>query len=192
MPTAAHRSNPFLAGINDEAFTLYGNPATAFDTLQTLHAQVLRVFAVTLLSALAAGSLGSLVALWREKTFQTLALTVLCLLFWPGACEAVRWMFSDGSWQAGSGAVFALTSNALRPAGWTSADAAGLPILPGSFVSSSIPDCPVAAGPEGAARPKASRNLTYWIIGSTTNAPQANIGGGTNRDASHDCCSSSD
>jgi hypothetical protein len=38
---------------------------------------------------------------------------------------------SDGSWQAGSGAVFDLTSNALRPAGWTSADAAGLPIFPG-------------------------------------------------------------
>ena len=38
---------------------------------------------------------------------------------------------SDGTWKAGSGAVFDLTSNALRPAGWTSADAAGLPILPG-------------------------------------------------------------
>lgn len=37
----------------------------------------------------------------------------------------------DGSWRAGSGAIFDLTSNALRPAGWTSADAAGLPILPG-------------------------------------------------------------
>ena len=37
----------------------------------------------------------------------------------------------DGSWQAGSGAVFNLRSNALRPRGWTSADAAGLPILPG-------------------------------------------------------------
>ena len=34
-------------------------------------------------------------------------------------------------WTAGSGAVFDLRSNALRPAGWTSADAAGLPILPG-------------------------------------------------------------
>ncbi|HUA42639.1 MAG TPA: hypothetical protein VMA32_13780 [Streptosporangiaceae bacterium] len=32
---------------------------------------------------------------------------------------------------AGSGAMWHLTSNALRPAGWTSADAAGLPILPG-------------------------------------------------------------
>jgi hypothetical protein len=34
-------------------------------------------------------------------------------------------------WTAGSGAVFNLRSNHLRPAGWTSADAAGLPILPG-------------------------------------------------------------
>jgi hypothetical protein len=34
-------------------------------------------------------------------------------------------------WDAGSGAVFDLRSNRLRPAGWTSADAAGLPILPG-------------------------------------------------------------
>jgi hypothetical protein len=35
------------------------------------------------------------------------------------------------NWTAGSGAVFNLHSNALRPAGWTSADAAGLAILPG-------------------------------------------------------------
>ena len=37
---------------------------------------------------------------------------------------------ADG-WHAGSGAVWDLRSNALRPDGWTSADAAGLPILPG-------------------------------------------------------------
>jgi hypothetical protein len=36
-----------------------------------------------------------------------------------------------GSWAAGSGATWDMRSNALRPAGWTSADAAGLPILPG-------------------------------------------------------------
>jgi hypothetical protein len=35
------------------------------------------------------------------------------------------------SWQAGSGAIFYLNSNALRPASWTSADAAGLPVFPG-------------------------------------------------------------
>ena len=38
---------------------------------------------------------------------------------------------SDGSWNAGGGAIFDLHSNRLRPDGWGSADAAGLPILPG-------------------------------------------------------------
>jgi hypothetical protein len=38
---------------------------------------------------------------------------------------------SPTSWTAGSGAIFDLKSNALRPDTWTSADAAGLPILPG-------------------------------------------------------------
>jgi len=38
---------------------------------------------------------------------------------------------SDGSWEAGSGAIFELDSNALRPTYWTSADAAGLPVFPG-------------------------------------------------------------
>jgi chitodextrinase len=37
----------------------------------------------------------------------------------------------NGSWSAGSGAVFHLLSNNLRPSGWTSSDAAGLPVLPG-------------------------------------------------------------
>jgi hypothetical protein len=41
------------------------------------------------------------------------------------------WPQPDGSWEAGSGAIFDLKANALRPASWTSADAAGLPILPG-------------------------------------------------------------
>ncbi len=38
---------------------------------------------------------------------------------------------TGAGWTAGSGAIFDLRSNRLRPAGWTSADAAGLPILPG-------------------------------------------------------------
>jgi hypothetical protein len=38
---------------------------------------------------------------------------------------------AGGEWKAGSGAIWNLGSNALRPAGWTSADAAGLPIFPG-------------------------------------------------------------
>jgi hypothetical protein len=40
-----------------------------------------------------------------------------------------RW--NGGDPRAGSGAIFDLSSNALRPPGWTSADAAGLPIFPG-------------------------------------------------------------
>jgi hypothetical protein len=38
---------------------------------------------------------------------------------------------TGGAWFAGSGAIFPLNSNQLRPSGWTSADAAGLPIFPG-------------------------------------------------------------
>jgi hypothetical protein len=39
--------------------------------------------------------------------------------------------FINPGWSCGSGAKFDLGSNALRPDGWTSADAAGLPVLPG-------------------------------------------------------------
>jgi hypothetical protein len=41
------------------------------------------------------------------------------------------WRNGAGGWQSGSGAIFDLTSNELRPDCWTSADAAGLPIFPG-------------------------------------------------------------
>ena len=42
---------------------------------------------------------------------------------------ALRW--TGSGWEAGSGAFFDLNTNARRPEGWTSADAAGLAILPG-------------------------------------------------------------
>ena len=51
-----------------------------------------------------------------------------------GSCrlfELYRARRGKGRWLADSGAKFNLRSNRLRPAGWTSADAAGLPILPG-------------------------------------------------------------
>jgi hypothetical protein len=38
---------------------------------------------------------------------------------------------AGAGWRAGSGAIFDLNSNSERPAGWTSADAAGLPLFPG-------------------------------------------------------------
>lgn len=44
---------------------------------------------------------------------------------------ATRWNAGQGRWEAGSGAVFDLSRNDRRPEGWTSADAAGLAILPG-------------------------------------------------------------
>jgi hypothetical protein len=44
---------------------------------------------------------------------------------------ATRWNSSLSRWEAGSGAIFDLSTNGRRPNGWTSADAAGLAILPG-------------------------------------------------------------
>jgi hypothetical protein len=44
---------------------------------------------------------------------------------------AVRWNTARNRWEAGSGAIFPLDTNLRRPDGWTSADAAGLAILPG-------------------------------------------------------------
>lgn len=44
---------------------------------------------------------------------------------------ALNWNSTDSRWEAGSGAVYSLDSNTRRPDGWTSADAAGLAILPG-------------------------------------------------------------
>ena len=49
-----------------------------------------------------------------------------CVLY-----ELYRAFPQAASWQADSGAIYDLRSNALRPATWTSADAAGLPITPG-------------------------------------------------------------
>ena len=51
--------------------------------------QILRVQAVTLVSALAAGSLGSTIALWREKTFQALAMTLLVIVLWLVGWEVI-------------------------------------------------------------------------------------------------------
>jgi len=56
---------------------------------------------------------------------------------------ATRWNGAAGRWEAGSGATFNLASNARRPEGWTSADAAGLAIFPGLVrhdeVASAVP-----------------------------------------------------
>jgi ABC-type transport system involved in multi-copper enzyme maturation permease subunit len=64
--------------------------------------QIGRVFAVTLASALAAGSLGSVLALWREKTFQTLAMTALAIVLWLAASEAAAQIALAKGWQGGA------------------------------------------------------------------------------------------
>jgi hypothetical protein len=57
------------------------------------------------------------------------------LVVQSGTCKLYEmysaYLNADGSWNAASGAVFNLRSNRLRPNGWTSADAAGLPIFAG-------------------------------------------------------------
>ena len=60
--------------------------------------QIFRVEAVTLASALVAGSLGSMIALWREKTFQALAMTLLVLVLWLFGWEIVAAIGSDTIW----------------------------------------------------------------------------------------------
>lgn len=81
-----------LASLLTILFTLAAT--TAFFMLLSLVggvslSQIARVMAVTAASALVAGSLGSTLALWREKTFQTLAMTVLAIFLWLLAWEIV-------------------------------------------------------------------------------------------------------
>jgi hypothetical protein len=64
---------------------------------------------------------------WRDGDRHTIVVDrARCRLYETWATSR-----SSSGWRAGSGAVWDLRSNDLRPAGWTSADAAGLPILPG-------------------------------------------------------------
>ncbi|MDP6445369.1 MAG: ABC transporter permease, partial [Pirellulaceae bacterium] len=74
--------------------------------------QVAQVFLVTLTTSLSAGSVGALVAFWREKTFQTLAMTALAILIWLGAWEAVHWLSGQ---QTIAGITAAELSTAMSP-----------------------------------------------------------------------------
>lgn len=51
--------------------------------------QLLRVFTVTLAATLLSGSLGTTIALWREKTFQTVAITATLIVVWLVFWEVV-------------------------------------------------------------------------------------------------------
>ena len=69
--------------------------------------QIGRVYLVTLLAAVVAGSIGSTIALWRDSTYQTLALTVLVLVAWIAAGEAVAHGAFGAVWQGISTEVWA-------------------------------------------------------------------------------------
>lgn len=84
--------------------------------------QIFRVQAVTLASALATGSLGSTVALWREKTFQALAMTTLVLVLWLIGWEIVAAGGLGATWWGFSTQTIA---TALSP--WQAIIAAALP-----------------------------------------------------------------
>ncbi|MDR2642822.1 MAG: ABC transporter permease subunit [Planctomycetaceae bacterium] len=57
--------------------------------------QIIRVLLVTLFAMLACGSLGSCVALWREKTFQAIATTIIILVLWISVGETIGFVFPD-------------------------------------------------------------------------------------------------
>lgn len=62
--------------------------------------QVLTIYGIALGAILAAGSLGTLFALWREKTFQALTMTAIVLTIWVGLWEAAA-MFAGDQMVAG-------------------------------------------------------------------------------------------
>ncbi|MDO5309218.1 MAG: hypothetical protein Q4G03_06965 [Planctomycetia bacterium] len=62
------------------------------------NSQVARVVCTTLLATFASGSLGSCIALWRDKTFQALSATILALAIWLGFWEAVGYGALGTSW----------------------------------------------------------------------------------------------
>lgn len=74
--------------------------------------QVLIIYAIALAAILAAGSLGTLFALWREKTFQALTMTAIAISLWVGLWEAAALVAGDTT--VGSVTLAELTS-ALSP-----------------------------------------------------------------------------
>jgi ABC-type transport system involved in multi-copper enzyme maturation permease subunit len=86
--------------------------------------QIVRVEAVTLASALVAGSLGSMIALWREKTFQALAMTALILVLWLLAWEIAAAVGGHSNWPGMPAKYWAI---AMSP--WQAVQEAARPVF---------------------------------------------------------------
>jgi ABC-type transport system involved in multi-copper enzyme maturation permease subunit len=83
-----------------------------FGGVETL--QVAGVFLVAFATLFLAGSLGSTLALWREKTFQTLSMTMLLLVLWIGIWEAVHALFPSAEAGGVSMTTVMLTVSPVR------------------------------------------------------------------------------
>jgi len=88
-------------------------------------AQIFRIEGVTLASAFVAGSLGSTIALWREKTFQALAMTALVIVLWLLAWEVIAAAAADALWLGIPAKSWAV---AMSP--WQAVQEASRPIFP--------------------------------------------------------------
>jgi ABC-type transport system involved in multi-copper enzyme maturation permease subunit len=78
------------------------------------YGQIFRVVGVTFASAILAGSLGSTIALWRERTFQSLALTALLLVMWLIAGETIASGQLGRGWLGMSAEQWATALSPLR------------------------------------------------------------------------------
>ncbi|MCC7474694.1 MAG: ABC transporter permease subunit [Pirellulales bacterium] len=96
-------------------------------------AQILRVEGVTLGSSFVAGSLGSTISLWREKTFQSVAMTALAIVLWLIAWEVVAATVPNASWLGHPANVWAMT---MSP--WQAMQEAARPMF--SISGSSLAD----------------------------------------------------
>jgi ABC-type Na+ efflux pump permease subunit len=77
-------------------------------------AQIGRVFGVTLASAVVGGSLGSTLALWREKTFQAISLTMLILVLWLAGWRLVAAGVFGSGWCGLSATSWAVAASPLE------------------------------------------------------------------------------
>jgi ABC-type transport system involved in multi-copper enzyme maturation permease subunit len=81
--------------------------------------QTVDVLFIAAAAMLAAGSLGSTIALWREKTFQTLATTVLTIVVWTGLWEAVDRGLFGAAWLGVDVQQWAIAASAWHAAAAT-------------------------------------------------------------------------
>lgn len=93
--------------------------------------QVFGVFVVTGASVLLAGTVGTVVGMWREKTFQAIAMTVLILLMYVGIGEAIATIISNSeTWGLAASPLRALSTAASPMVALSPETAAGI----GAFV----------------------------------------------------------